>query len=152
MQALSGLSLYDFKMNTKVSSVITIGNFEGIHLGHQALIQQAQKKAVEKGDLPCYVMTFDPHPRQLFDQKDFKPMMSLRRKLEIFKQMGIDGVYLLHFTPSFSRLSAEDFVNQFLLPLQLDTIFVGLDFTYGYRGLGNIDTLKKAGEGHFSAD
>ncbi|MBP1157153.1 MULTISPECIES: FAD synthetase family protein [unclassified Paenibacillus] len=132
--------------------MITIGNFDGIHLGHQALIQQAQKIAREKGDLPCYVMTFDPHPRQLFGHNDFMALMSLESKLDILEQMGVNGVYVLHFTRPFSQLSAEDFVNQYLLALHLDAIVVGSDFTFGYQGLGTVDTLKEAGKGHFSVE
>jgi riboflavin kinase/FMN adenylyltransferase len=152
MRMLLGLSLHQFKKNKNVPSVITIGNFDGIHLGHQVLINRAKKQAREQGDLPCYVMTFDPHPRQLFGQKDFKPLMSLRNKLEVLEQMGVNGVYLLHFTPTFSQLSAEEFIKQYLVPLNPATVIVGSDFAFGYKGLGNVDTLKEVGEGHFSVE
>src|SRR5436190_24147791 len=88
---------------------LTIGNFDGVHLGHQAMLARLVAAAREQ-DLPAAVMTFEPHPREFFTP-DRAParLTSLREKLELLSKAGVDQVYACRFDTRFSHISAEDF-------------------------------------------
>lgn len=130
--------------------VLALGFFDGVHLGHQGLIQTAKRIAAEK-NVPMAVMTFYPHPRQIVNKSNapVKYITPLYRKQDVLNSMGVDRLYIVKFDPDFAKLSPEEFVEQYLINLGCLHIVAGFDYTYGYKGQGNMETLIKAGEGHF---
>lgn len=130
--------------------VIALGFFDGVHLGHQRLIQTAKKIAAQK-NVAVAVMTFYPHPRQIVNMKNapVKYLTPLHRKQDVLKSMGVDKLYVVKFDPNFAILSPEEFVEQYLINLGCLHIVAGFDYTYGYKGQGNMETLIKSGKGRF---
>lgn len=127
------------------SAVATIGNFDGLHLGHQSLIRYCQSLA--DGKRPIAVVTFEPLPQTWFDP-DSAParLMSVYQKLEFLADQGVDLVWLMRFNRDLAELSAEDFVRSVLVDtLAVDEVVVGEDFQYGKRRQGGIDSLRRAG-------
>jgi len=124
--------------------VATIGNFDGIHLGHQAIIVRLIERASEAG-LPSMVVLFEPQPREWF-QKEEAPirLTSLREKYRLLKRGGVDFVAVLRFNQSLANLSPEAFVQQVLLDqLQVKHLIVGDDFKFGRKRAGDVALLKQ---------
>lgn len=128
------------------SSVVTIGNFDALHLGHQALIKRCEEIA---GDhRPVAVVTFEPLPMAWF-RPDSAParLMSVRQKLEYFGNEGIDLVWFLRFNQALANMSAEMFVESVLVgTLGVGDVVVGHDFHYGKGRQGDIETLTLSGK------
>lgn len=128
------------------NAVIMIGNFDGVHRGHQALIEQAKEKAGALGK-PLGLLTFDPHPRSLFrpDDPPFR-ITPTSMKMEKLKEYGIEFVVSLHFDWAFASQSAEQFVEDVLVRgLAPAHIMVGHDFRFGQLRKGTPDTIHEAG-------
>jgi len=128
---------------------LTIGNFDGVHRGHQAMLGSLQQAARKLG-LPACVLTFEPHPRELFtpDQAPAR-LTSLREKLELFASFGVDRVYLLRFNRHLAQLSADDFIDRLLRQgLGARWILVGDDFRFGAKRAGDFSLLQQAGAKH----
>lgn len=128
---------------------VTIGNFDGVHLGHQAMLARLTARAASVGALPT-VLTFEPHPREIFTP-DSAPtrLTSLREKLEILRGLGVAHVHVCRFTRPFAALSAEDFVRRILVEgLQARYVLVGDDFRFGARRAGDFALLKQLGAQH----
>ena len=125
---------------------LTIGNFDGVHRGHQALLKQLVQMAQQQGLKSC-VMTFEPHPIEYFSPEQAPSRISnLRDKLAAIAQTGIDYVVVEHFNKSFSALSHEEFTHKVLHQgLKTRAVLIGDDFRYGAKRLGNFDTLTQAG-------
>ncbi|HJV46697.1 MAG TPA: bifunctional riboflavin kinase/FAD synthetase [Bacillota bacterium] len=122
---------------------LAIGYFDGIHRGHRRVIQRAVDVAKER-ELASAVMTFHPHPREILGQSGFTNYLTpLEAKLEVLSGFGIDIVYVIHFDIAFSSIYPEDFIDEFLIPLQARHIVVGFDYTFGYKGKGTAFTLKE---------
>ncbi len=122
---------------------LTIGNFDGVHRGHQALLAQVVEAARERGLTPA-VMTFEPHPREFFapDQAPAR-IANLRDKLEALQAAGIERVFIQHFGRRFAQLSAEDFVRRVLVDgCRVRWLMVGDDFRFGARRAGDIALLR----------
>lgn len=126
--------------------VITIGNFDGIHLGHQALLKKV-KATAEELQIPSCVVTFEPHPMEFFLKEKVAPrLMRLREKFTAIAEFGIDQVVVLHFNAHLANLSAENFIKLVLIDkLQAKQIIVGEDFHFGKKRTGDIELLKQAG-------
>jgi riboflavin kinase/FMN adenylyltransferase len=125
---------------------LTIGNFDGVHLGHQAMIERVTRAARERSIASC-VMTFEPHPREFFapDQAPTR-LTSLREKLELFAGLGLDQVLVCRFDYDFARVSAEEFVARILVQgLAVRWVLVGDDFRFGARRGGDFDLLVRCG-------
>lgn len=134
--------------------VATIGNFDGVHLGHQALIRRVIAKAHEL-DLPSLVIIFEPQPNEYFlHGKEPSRLMRLREKLSALRKLDIDRVLCLHFNDMLANLNAEDFINEILIKkLGIKYIEVGHDFRFGHARKGSISLLKKFGQQyHFQAE
>ncbi|MBT9614258.1 MAG: bifunctional riboflavin kinase/FAD synthetase [Burkholderiales bacterium] len=132
-----------------VACAITIGNFDGVHLGHQAMLARLQEVAAQRG-LPTAVMTFEPHPREVFtpDQAPAR-LTSLREKLELFRSQGIDRVVLARFSRRFAALSAAEFIERILITgIQARWILIGDDFRFGAKRVGDFTLLQQAGLTH----
>lgn len=122
---------------------LTIGNFDGVHRGHQALLAQVVEAARELGLAPA-VMTFEPHPREFFapDQAPAR-IANLRDKLEALQAAGIERVFIQHFGRRFAQLPAEDFVRRILVEgCRVRWLMVGDDFRFGARRAGDIALLR----------
>ncbi len=118
---------------------LAIGNFDGLHLGHQALLKQLIHVSREHG-LISAVMTFEPHPREFFTP-DLAParLCALRDKLECFAAAGIERVYICAFNQRFAKITASDFMQYILRnALNAETILVGEDFRFGAKRAGSI--------------
>ena len=137
MKILNGYSTIK-KQNT----VLTIGNFDGVHKGHQKIIKQIVKLSKKK-NLKSVVITFKPHP-SVFLKKNYKPfkLTSEETKIEEIKKLGIDYLIFLKFDKNFNKLSPENFVKK-LVNFRPKFIVVGYNFRFGYMRKGNIDFLKK---------
>jgi riboflavin kinase / FMN adenylyltransferase len=124
---------------------LTIGNFDGVHLGHQAMLKRLTETARTLG-VPSCVMTFEPHPREFFapDQAPAR-LTSLREKLELLAGAGIDQVQICRFNFDFARTTPEDFVTRILQRgLAARWMLVGDDFRFGARRGGDFVMLKQA--------
>lgn len=124
--------------------VIAIGNFDGVHLGHRAVIGQARDIARDLG-APVVVLTFEPHPRSLFrpDAPPFR-LTSLRVKAHLMEEMGVDGMVVLHFDRALAAMEAEDFVAGILVrDLGARHVVVGEDFAFGRGRKGNVGLLEE---------
>jgi riboflavin kinase/FMN adenylyltransferase len=131
---------------------LTIGNFDGVHLGHQALLARVRTAADRLG-LEAAVMTFEPHPREFFAQKsgDLSKaparIANLRDKLQSLSDNGIDRVIVEHFSSSFAALTPQEFTEKVLVEgLHVKWLMVGDDFCYGARRAGNVQMLLEAGQ------
>ena len=130
-------------------AVVTIGNYDGVHRGHQHMLATVTGRARELG-LPATVVTFEPTPREYFEG-DSAParLMRLREKLEALPLYGVDRVVVLRFDRRMQAMGADEFVERLLVRgLGARHVVVGHDFHYARRREGNIDTLRAAGDRH----
>lgn len=130
---------------------LTIGNFDGVHLGHQALLARV-RAAADKLGLEAAVMTFEPHPREFFAErmgdlsKAPKRIANLRDKLQSLSNAGIDRVIVEHFNAHFAAMTPMEFTERVLVQgLHVKWLMVGDDFCYGAKRAGNVSSLIEAG-------
>src|SRR5262249_54091599 len=129
------------------SAIVSIGNFDGVHLGHQALLKKIVATAKAKS-LPSLILTFEPHPVELFMGQNLTvPRLSnLREKFLALQDCGVDNVLVLPFTREFAAIKAADFVQDILVnALQISHLIIGDDFQFGYKREGNIALLNQLG-------
>ncbi|WP_219836705.1 bifunctional riboflavin kinase/FAD synthetase [Paenibacillus sp. R14(2021)] len=126
---------------------LAIGHFDGVHLGHQNVISRAMASARAAG-LQGAVMTFHPHPKEVLGRSGqyLTALTPLEVKVERFRKLGVDVVYVVKFDLDFAKVSPAEFVDGVLRPLQVKRAIVGFDFTFGAKGAGNPDTLWSLGE------
>lgn len=129
-----------------VGSVVTLGNFDGIHLGHQALIAGAVSDS-KKLALPSVVLTFEPHPLSvLAPDRAPKLILAHKDKMQLLQTFGVDIVAVQHFDLAFAALSAEDFVRDLLVRrLKARKIWVGKDLRFGQGRSGEVEDLRRWG-------
>ena len=129
------------------NAVITIGNFDGVHIGHQALFHEVMERA-DTIDGTAIAMTFEPHPIRVITQNGHPPLITLNeQKLELIEKSGIDVLICLPFTMEFAALSARTFVEDILVKrIGMKAIIVGGDYTFGNKREGNVDLLKRFAE------
>jgi riboflavin kinase/FMN adenylyltransferase len=125
------------------NAVITIGNFDGVHIGHQALFHEVIEKA-DTIDGTSIVMTFEPHPVRVLKQNGHLPLITLyEQKIELIENSGIDVLICVPFTEEFAEISAKTFVQDILLKsIGMKAIVVGKDYTFGRNREGDIDLLQ----------
>lgn len=136
---------YQFVRPEDRGATAAIGNFDGVHVGHQAVIDIA-RFAVP--DAPLGIVTFEPHPREFF-AKDAPPfrLMNAEAKANRLEKLGVDRLYQLNFNPTLSGLTAEEFARDVIADgLGLKHVVVGADFCFGKGRSGNVDTLKEFGK------
>jgi riboflavin kinase/FMN adenylyltransferase len=140
MQILRGLASPD---NQPVA--LTIGNFDGVHLGHQALLEQLQLAARERG-LATAAIVFEPHPREFFapDQAPAR-LTNLREKLERFAALGLQRVHVCRFDARLARTSATDFIDALYQKLAARYVIIGDDFRFGNARGGDFALMEKLG-------
>jgi riboflavin kinase/FMN adenylyltransferase len=124
------------------NAVITIGNFDGVHIGHQALFHEVIETAERIGGTSI-AMTFDPHPIRVLKQNNHPPLITLyEQKAELIERTQIDVLICIPFTQAFAALSAEEFVKDLLVDkIGMKAIVVGEDYSFGKDREGNIDLL-----------
>ncbi len=137
---------------SRAPCALAIGNFDGVHRGHQALLARLREVA-SKMALESAVMTFEPHPREFFAARAGDPskaptrIASLRDKLQSLAKAGVDRVIVEHFNEHFASLSPQEFVEKILVQgLHVKWLIVGEDFCYGSKRAGNVATLIEAGK------
>ena len=126
-------------------SVVIIGVFDGVHKGHQAVLNRAKALA---GDEKIIALTFDPHPVSIFAPDRAPTLLTvLTDRIELLKIHNADQVAVMRFTPEFAAMAPEDFVNKILVQqLNASTVVVGKNFTYGHKAAGTVETLKAHSE------
>lgn len=131
------------KIDTIKESVVTIGNFDGIHKGHQVLIEKATEYA-KKNNVISTVFTFNNHPVNYFKPNSIKNIITNNDKIKILKTMGVDYIINIPFDEYMTKISGYDFVKDILIDkLGAKKIIVGHDFTFARNKEGNIDLLKE---------
>jgi riboflavin kinase/FMN adenylyltransferase len=127
--------------------VLTIGKFDGVHLGHQAVLQQLKQKALALS-LPSAVMVFEPQPEEVFNPENAPARLStLRDKIELLDEQGIDRLICMRFNQKFASMSPEAFIHDLLIDrLGVRFLVVGDDFRFGCKRAGDFTMLQEAGE------
>ena len=129
-------------MSASSSKTVLIGNFDGLHLGHQKLIRFAQKISKES-NTQLTLVTFRPHPRKVLSKDGINLILPYDEKLKTLKELGIEDVDEIKFDSNISRLSPEEFVKEFLINRHNPkNIVIGENFRFGFNATGNVDTLK----------
>ncbi|WP_230157001.1 FAD synthetase family protein [Peribacillus sp. Bi96] len=130
--------------------VMVLGFFDGVHLGHQELINRAKKIALQQ-DLKLAVMTFFPHPKQIIgsDQTPKKYITPLVQKAKIMQELGVETLIVVNFDSAFANLSPFGFIQEYLCGFKCKHAVAGFDFRYGYKGEGNMEKLKIEGKRFF---
>jgi riboflavin kinase/FMN adenylyltransferase len=128
--------------------VMALGYFDGVHLGHQQVIQKACEEANNRG-LPLALMSFRPHPiNVLSGGKRLVPhLTTLCEKQKILAKLGVDLFYLVEFTPEFAKLSPKQFVHDYLLNLKVVHAVAGFDFSYGAKGTAKLNQITDDSDG-----
>jgi riboflavin kinase/FMN adenylyltransferase len=135
-------------------SVVTVGFFDGVHLGHRVVLSRTVASARERG-LATVAITFDRHPREVLTPgREPRLLTTVDRKAELIEQTGIDLLLVLEFTEDFSRWPAERFVGDVLVErLRAEHCVMGANFTFGYKAAGTVDRLIEEGPAHgFTAE
>jgi riboflavin kinase/FMN adenylyltransferase len=128
--------------------VVTIGVFDGVHRGHQQLIGRAVERAVELGDLPTVLITFDPHPSEVLRPGSHPAQLTtLTRRAELVAELGVDAFWVLPFSHEFAHVAPAEFVHELLVDrLHASAVVVGRNFTYGYKAAGDVAELERLGQ------
>lgn len=131
--------------------VCALGYFDGVHRGHQKVISEA-KQAAQKLGLKSAVMTFDPHPSVILGKsiQHMKYISPLNDKIRLLQEMGIDYVIIVKFTIEFAHLLPQEFIDQYIISLNIKHVVAGFDFTYGKMGKGTMETLPFHSRNQFS--
>ncbi|WLR43501.1 bifunctional riboflavin kinase/FAD synthetase [Bacillus carboniphilus] len=122
--------------------VLALGYFDGVHKGHKKVIQTAKEKAKEF-NLKSGVMTFDPHPSVVL-RKNSKPIQLLtpvQKKIHLIQELSVDYIFVVQFTEDFADLLPQQFIDQYIINLNVKHVVAGFDFTYGKLGKGTMETL-----------
>ncbi|HET7627622.1 MAG TPA: FAD synthetase family protein [Bacillales bacterium] len=123
--------------------VMALGFFDGVHLGHQALLREGKRKA-EAAGCRLAVMTFWPHPNEVLKgERNRNYLTPLSKKIETFAAFGVDQVFVVAFDRTFAALPARDFVAQYVTALNVRHVVVGFDFTFGFKAEGDVRLLRQ---------
>jgi riboflavin kinase/FMN adenylyltransferase len=131
-------------------TVVTLGTFDGVHVGHRAVLSRLVRRAHEHPAVPAVAITFDPHPVQvLFPERAPELITSLEQRLELLAEAGVEAVLVLEFTHELAQWSPQRFVEDVLVGrLQARTVVVGADTRFGHRNAGDVQTLRDLGQQH----
>ncbi|MER1990663.1 MAG: riboflavin biosynthesis protein RibF [Solibacillus isronensis] len=129
---------------------LAIGFFDGVHKGHQAVIEAAKQKA-EQLNIKSAVMTFDPHPSIVLGRRNEKVfyITPLSQKLDTLKKLNIDTVFVVNFTSDFAKLTPEEFIKYFIVDLNVQHVTAGFDFSFGSYGKGNMELMEQLSNGRY---
>jgi riboflavin kinase / FMN adenylyltransferase len=131
--------------------VMALGFFDGVHKGHRKIIETA-KEIAKKEKIKFTVMTFFPHPSNVISKtKKIDHYLSpLPVKKEIFKSLGVEKLFIVNFNTDFSKFSHQQFVEEYIVGLKCQHVVAGFDFTYGYKGQGNMNQMVLDSKGRFN--
>lgn len=142
------------RYDSEVHSAVTIGNFDGVHRGHQTILRRVVQEAAQRNVAPT-VITFLPHPREFFAQRGQRPELiptqisSVRDKAWAMQRLQIRQLVLQRFNQKLADMPAEDFITQLLVRgLRTRWLLVGEDFRYGHKRMGDVALLRRAGQQH----
>jgi riboflavin kinase / FMN adenylyltransferase len=136
----------EFPLNIEKTQIpplsMALGYFDGVHLGHQKVILEAKKQANQKGLLSA-VMTFDPHPSVVLgkNEKHVHYITPLAEKINLIEELGIDYLFIVNFTAEFANLLPQEFIDQYVIDLNVKHVVAGFDFSYGRMGKGSMEIL-----------
>jgi len=134
-----------FDDNLRISSsVITLGNFDGVHLGHKNLIDNLITESKKKDDTVSLLITFNPHTQNILSHNNNLELITLHKdKIELLNEYGIDYISIIDFDNNFSKLSAEEFIELIIHKYNPESIIIGYDSKFGYKGKGDYLFLKE---------
>ena len=130
------------------ASILTVGSYDGIHLGHRKLLSTLVQKSKDY-EIPSIVVTFDPHPREILNEKfnNFPLIMNLDQKLKIIESCGVDIAYVINFTEDYSKITANDFMHKTIIPFfNPKIIIIGSNHYFGKGRKGSPSYLKNFGK------
>lgn len=142
---------FDSKQIPTDDVVMVLGFFDGVHRGHQKVIETGKKAAAEKG-LKLAVMTFNQHPSIVFQKvlpENMKYLNSLQQKERLMEKLGVDILYIVDFTSAFAQLAPQAFVDQYIVGLHSKVAVSGFDYTYGPKDVADVAHLPKYAQGRF---
>lgn len=144
---------YPYQLNNvdpSTSYSLAVGFFDGVHRGHQTVINAAIEKAKEL-NVQSAVMTFDPHPSIVLGKSNERIfyITPLSQKLEILEELGVDTTFVVQFTSDFAKLSPEDFIQYFIRDFNVKHVTAGFDFSFGAFGRGDMKLMKELSQGDF---
>lgn len=131
--------------------VLALGFFDGVHLGHQTVIQRARAEA-DRRNLPLALMTFNQQPRIVYggiNPKTYKYLSTNDRKMTLLEDLKVDIVYMIDYTYSFGHQAPEEFVQNYIVDINADVVVAGSDYTYGKADIANMKTLPAHADGRF---
>lgn len=144
MEIIIGLEAFN---RSYPNTVLTIGNYDGVHLGHQKILSMVLQKAQEIQGTSM-VMTFEPHPvKVLAPERNIKLLMTSDEKTKLIEAMGIDVLLFVNFNKEFANMLPDDFIDEVLIrKLHVKEIIVGTNYAFGKHKKGTIDLLRRRGE------
>ncbi|MED3573369.1 bifunctional riboflavin kinase/FAD synthetase [Cytobacillus praedii] len=151
MEVISIEHPHQIEKNDFPELVMALGYFDGVHLGHQEVILQAKKMASEKG-MKSAVMTFDPHPSVVLGKsiKHIEYITPLTDKKAFISELGIDYLFVVHFSKDFAHLLPQEFIDQYVIGLNIQHVVAGFDYSYGRMGKGTMETMPFHSRDQFS--
>ncbi|WP_277677863.1 riboflavin biosynthesis protein RibF [Gracilibacillus dipsosauri] len=143
MELISLTYPHKLKKESIPNTVAAIGFFDGIHIGHQKVIDQAKLLAKEQ-DVKSAVITFDPHPSVVLkkEKTDVQYLTPLTVKKSLMEQLDVDYLYIIRFDKTLSQLSPKEFLEHFIVGLNIDHLVAGYDFSFGFKGAGNMSNIQ----------
>jgi len=126
---------------TAPNVAMALGYFDGVHLGHQKVIETAKEKAKTQ-NLSTAVLSFFQHPKSVLFSEEVKHLEPLEQKVEKFEKLGVDIFYIVEFTKELAKVEANDFLDDYIIGLNAKEIICGFDYTYGAKASGTIKTLE----------
>lgn len=130
-------------------TVLIMGFFDGVHLGHQKVIKTGVELA-QKHNLKAVLMTFDRSPRTVYQhEKNFKYLSTMQRKAQLVEQLGVDYLYFVQFSDDFAHLQPQEFVDQYMVGLKAKYVVAGFDYTYGKKDIANMQRLPEYAQRRF---
>lgn len=134
---------HEFEKLNFPAMAMALGYFDGVHLGHQQVIREAKRIADSQG-LKSAVMTFDPHPSVVLGKtvQHIEYITPLDEKAKVIEEMGLDYLFVVHFTTEFSSLLPQEFIDQYIIGLNVKHVVAGFDYSYGKMGKGTMETIQ----------
>lgn len=144
MQTIELTYPHSLEMNELPETVAAIGFFDGIHLGHQEVIQTAVSEA-RKRDMESAVITFHPHPSVVLkkDVDHVEYITPMKEKQQVLEQLQVDRLYIITFNKELSSLSPQQFIDHFIIGLKIKHLVAGFDYSFGFKGKGNMDNISE---------
>jgi len=130
------------KISKIEENVACIGYFDGLHKGHQALINKTIKLA-KQNNLKSMLICFDPDPNDIIHKNNVKHILTFKDRLKMLEELGLDIVCVIKFDDNLMQQNSETFIKNYLMKMNIQTLVCGFDFSFGYKGLGNPKLLKK---------